>query len=61
LSARSVNTILERIGRLHDAEYSGEARHVSPLRPHDYPDVCVIPTSVCEAVWCRVTGLLMSA
>lgn len=35
LSRRSVNTILERIGRLHDAEYSDAARHVSPLRPHD--------------------------
>ncbi len=35
LSARSVNSILERIGRLHDSEYADTTRHVSPLRPHD--------------------------
>lgn len=35
LSGRSVNTILERIGRLHDAEQTDAERHVSPLRPHD--------------------------
>jgi len=35
LSPRSVNTILERIGRLHDGEYADESRHVAPLRPHD--------------------------
>ena len=35
LSARSVNTILERVGRLHDAEHADPARHISPLRPHD--------------------------
>ena len=35
LSGRSINTILERIGRLHDAEHTDPERHVSPLRPHD--------------------------
>lgn len=35
LSARSVNTILGRIGRLHDSEHTDTTRHVSPLRPHD--------------------------
>ena len=35
LSPRSINAILERIGRWHDAEHSDPARHVSPLRPHD--------------------------
>ena len=34
-SGRSVNTILERIGRLHDAEHTDPERHISPLRPHD--------------------------
>ncbi len=35
LSPRSVNRILDRIGRLHDAEHKDSSRHVSPLRPHD--------------------------
>ena len=35
LSGPSINTILERIGRLHDAEYVDPDRHISPLRPHD--------------------------
>jgi len=35
LSPRAVNSILERIGRWHDAEHSDPARWVSPLRPHD--------------------------
>ena len=35
LSDRSINTILERIGRLHDAEHTEPERHISPLRPHD--------------------------
>ena len=35
LSGRSVNTILERIGQLHDAEHTEPERHISPLRPHD--------------------------
>jgi len=35
LSPRAVNSILERIGRGHDAEHSDPARWVSPLRPHD--------------------------
>ena len=34
-SGRSVNTILERIGCLHDAEHTDPERHISPLRPHD--------------------------
>ena len=35
LSGRSINTILERIGRIHDAEHTEPQRHISPLRPHD--------------------------
>ena len=35
LAGRSINTILERIGRLHDAEHTDPERHISPLRPHD--------------------------
>jgi integrase len=35
LSGRAVNAILERIGRLHDAEHADPERHISPLRPHD--------------------------
>ena len=35
LASRSVNTILERIGRLHDAEHTEPQRRISPLRPHD--------------------------
>jgi len=34
LSGRAVNAILERIGRLHDAEHGDQERHISPLRPH---------------------------
>lgn len=35
LSPRSVNYILDQIGRWHDAELDDPERHVSPLRPHD--------------------------
>ena len=35
LSTRAINTILDRIGRLHDAEHTDPERHISPLRPHD--------------------------
>jgi len=35
LSPRTINTILEQIGRWHDAEIKDPARHISPLRPHD--------------------------
>jgi len=35
LSVRSVNLILEQIGRWHDAEVTQEERKISPLRPHD--------------------------
>lgn len=35
LSVRSINLILEQIGRWHDAEISDPERHISPLRPHD--------------------------
>ena len=35
LSPRSINRILDRIGRLHDAEHKDPSRHISPLRPHD--------------------------
>jgi integrase len=34
LSPRSINAILERIGRWHDAEQRDPARWISPLRPH---------------------------
>jgi integrase len=35
LSPRSVNLILDQIGRWHDAELDDPQRHISPLRPHD--------------------------
>lgn len=35
LSPRSINNILEKIGKWHDADIKDEARHISPLRPHD--------------------------
>jgi integrase len=35
LAPRSVNLILEQIGRWHDAEVTDPARRLSPLRPHD--------------------------
>jgi site-specific recombinase XerD len=35
LTPRSINHILEQIGRWHDAEIADEERHISPLRPHD--------------------------
>ena len=35
MSSRSVNHILEKIGKWHDADIKDEARHISPLRPHD--------------------------
>jgi integrase len=35
LSVRSINLVLEQIGRWHDAEVSDPARRLSPLRPHD--------------------------
>lgn len=35
LSPRSINAILEQIGRWHDAELDDAQRHISPLRPHD--------------------------
>ena len=35
LSPRSINLILEQIGRWHDAELRDTERHISPLRPHD--------------------------
>jgi integrase len=34
LSPRSINAILDRIGRWHDAEHTDPARWISPLRPH---------------------------
>jgi integrase len=34
---------------------------VPRIRLHDYPDLRVIPTLVCEPLPCRVMGLLMSA
>jgi len=35
LSPRSINLILEQIGRWHDSEVSQDERKISPLRPHD--------------------------
>ncbi len=35
LSSRSINNILDQIGRWHDAELDDTKRHISPLRPHD--------------------------
>jgi len=35
LAVRSINRVLEQIGRLHDAEVTEPARRISPLRPHD--------------------------
>ena len=35
LSPRSINTILEQIGRWHDSEQKDPARQISPLKPHD--------------------------
>ena len=35
LSTRSVNHILDQIGRWHDAESADPERHIAPLRPHD--------------------------
>ena len=35
LTPRSVNHILEQIGRWHDADIADQDRHISPLRPHD--------------------------
>jgi site-specific recombinase XerD len=35
LAPRSINYILEQIGRWHDAEIADESRHLSPLCPHD--------------------------
>lgn len=35
LSTRSVNHILDQIGRWHDAEIADPERHIAPLRPHD--------------------------
>ncbi|KRE24926.1 tyrosine-type recombinase/integrase [Paenibacillus sp. Soil522] len=35
LYPRSINRILEQIGKWHDAELKDPDRHLSPLRPHD--------------------------
>ncbi|MFI6182971.1 tyrosine-type recombinase/integrase [Nonomuraea sp. NPDC051191] len=35
LSPRSVNTIVDQVGRLHDAQTSDRERHLGALRPHD--------------------------
>lgn len=35
LSPRSINTILEKIGKWHDAEVLDPERKISPLQPHD--------------------------
>lgn len=35
MDKRSINRILEQIGRWHDAEQPDPERHLSPLRPHD--------------------------
>lgn len=35
MSPRTINAILNQIGRWHDADILDEQRHISPLRPHD--------------------------
>jgi len=35
LAKRSINNLVERIGRWHDGEIQDPSRHISPLRPHD--------------------------
>jgi integrase len=35
LSPRSINTIVGRVGRIHDAETTDPQRHLGVLRPHD--------------------------
>jgi integrase len=35
LSPRSINTIVEQIGRIHDAEVTDRERRLGTLRPHD--------------------------
>ncbi len=35
LAPRSINLLLEQLGRWHDAEVTEPARRLSPLRPHD--------------------------
>src|SRR3954449_136707 len=35
LAPRSINLLLEQIGRWHDAELADTRRRISPLRPHD--------------------------
>jgi hypothetical protein len=38
-----------------------EAAGLPVIRLHDYPEICVIPISVCELLPCGVIGLFMSA
>jgi integrase len=38
-----------------------DATSLPRIRLHDYPDIGVIPTSVCDPMRCREFGLLMSA
>jgi integrase/recombinase XerC len=35
MDKRSINRILEQIGKWHDAEQADPDRHIAPLRPHD--------------------------
>ncbi len=61
LSVRAVNPVCEQIGRWHDADHPDPARHLSPLRPHDYADTRVMPMCSLEALWCNAIGSGKSA
>lgn len=57
----SINTIVGEIGRIYDAEATDRGRHLGTLRPHDYADTCLMPTSGGSACSAVVGGLKMSA
>ena len=61
LSARSVNTIVAEVGRVHDLEVTGTDRKLGRLRPHDYADLRVMPTSAGETGAGRVVTAFRSA
>jgi site-specific recombinase XerD len=61
LSARSVNTIVAELGRIHDLEVAGADRQLGALRPHDYADLLVMPTSARSSLWRKGSRLIRSA
>jgi site-specific recombinase XerD len=61
LSPRAVNLVLARIGGLHDAEVTDPARRISPLRPHDYADLRVMPISARSPWSAGAEGVRLSA